>query len=1505
MKNRIGKFGRNIGIFLLLVVGGLMLAVYALTLSPVQNWMVYKVKGAFERELGTEVRLMGVDAALPSYAVLEGLEIPDRTGQGFLKVGAVKIDLLNFSIWEYFINREPVHKVSVTDIQLFNPEISLYKNTRDSTYNIPIDLSLFSRKDTTTSTRPLRFVFQDVEIIQGRVRFVDSTHVKRDSVEAGRLNFRNLNLRSINSNLSMTFNPGLRLDALVSRFTLFDVNSGFKVDSMNTEIAAIFEDTLKKVEPSVTFNNLKIHSGETHLDGDVSFPHARIGEVFDSDLSDEFNLSFRESQLEAKDLFYFTGSNLPIAGAMGFRGQLKGNISDLKSDAFFVKLSDSTSVNTSFRLQDPLDLRESKVDMIFRSTNISLVDVKNFLPGLNYPAFLNNLHQTSLKGRFKGNYYDFNLDATVKDTSLGSISTIIKVQLPPVAKDLSYQGIVLSNNLNLNAMGLKSTLDSRRLNMDIAVDGTGSSRKTALVKVKGHLVDSELMGRKIDSVFADIKVENDALVGKLFGKDKDGQANLDVNIDRNHANPIYAATGTVTNFNLARYGLYEKNISVSTKIDGKLLGEFPDDISGNLKIQDLQILEHDKQEQLDIPSIFFSADKLQNKSKYYNLKSSILDADVTGTLNLSQGYSLIKILAKETQLFFENNDSLNKVYYSNKVIDSTEVSGNFALAPKEDLSRIFELLDIPIQSGSQGLAHGSFAFGQFEQINMVMTLDSIRYKDFSLRNSKLDVEVFKLAENEKLAVVGALRVDSMLLPRNGKLEDISFNLDGFEQSYESTFIASQSEYNNRVQLQLKTLFAQDGSIRSAVNPNNSLLVVRGDTLVVTQEDSIIYSLEDRLLDIQGLMMANGNSYIRAEGIISPNPADVISLELSRLDLNLVRDLYPANYFPTGKLNATVSMQNLMKDPVLDSYLRIDSLGIDNFHYGNIFGNLSWQQSENIFRIKSQLYENQGDTTLVLDGTYAVDKVASPLYLELSTIKAFPLEYAYPFVKKQLYGIKGDVKLDKFSIAGTLDNFQVNGVGYFSDAGFGVDYFKTEYTFDGSIAFNNNRIDFPRIQLYDKHKNHADFYGYIYHEGLKRFDFNLQLDKVKNFLVMDTDKGDNELFYGKIFVKDGIADINGDLDKLVINAIASSGSGSYLKVPVSDESEFGRPDYITFIGDEDSKGPVNTGLKGFEINLTTVVTEETEIELIFDERVGDIIQGRGNGSLTMKVNTEGEFNMDGAFEITDGNYLFTAQNVFNKKFNVKQGGRIIWSGDPYDAKLNLEAVYPLYADIREVINEENSVKVPVHVLMKMQGSLLEPNIQLEIELPNMSSSDIPQVASYLKTITYDEQELNKQVFSLMLFNRFAPTGGFLTGQDAASLGVTTSISEMLSNQLNYWLSRAVNDKLSVNLGTTNFKDVNLLVSAKLFNDRVIIERDGNLVSTDSNLTLGNLSVIIKLLPRANNSLGPLNRGNELVLEVFNRESVDSELYNNNSQTGLGIFYKKDFDKLRNIFKSKKR
>jgi len=136
---------------------------------------------------------------------------------------------------------------------------------------------------------------------------------------------------------------------------------------------------------------------------------------------------------------------------------------------------------------------------------------------------------------------------------------------------------------------------------------------------------------------------------------------------------------------------------------------------------------------------------------------------------------------------------------------------------------------------------------------------------------------------------------------------------------------------------------------------------------------------------------------------------------------------------------------------------------------------------------------------------------------------------------------------------------------------------------------------------------------------------------------------------------------------------------------------------------------------------------------------------------------------------------------------------------------------------------------------------------------------------------------------------------------------SSISELISSQFNYWLSQALGDKVTVGVSTNDFTDINLLVSAKLFNDRVTIERDGTLVSSNSNFSVGNIKVIIKLTPTPQKEKEAAASGekikSEFVLEVFTRESIDQSNKLTN-QTGLGLFYKVDFNNLREILKKKK-
>jgi hypothetical protein len=163
------------------------------------------------------------------------------------------------------------------------------------------------------------------------------------------------------------------------------------------------------------------------------------------------------------------------------------------------------------------------------------------------------------------------------------------------------------------------------------------------------------------------------------------------------------------------------------------------------------------------------------------------------------------------------------------------------------------------------------------------------------------------------------------------------------------------------------------------------------------------------------------------------------------------------------------------------------------------------------------------------------------------------------------------------------------------------------------------------------------------------------------------------------------------------------------------------------------------------------------------------------------------------------------------------------------------------------------------------------------------------------VQYDEQELNKQVVSLLLFGRFAPSGS--SAGPGSTANVTSSISELVSNQFNHWLSQAFNDpNLGVEVNSNEFQDVNVLVRASLFNDRVTVERNGTLIGNSSgNLSIGDLSVLIKVLPRADTTGNVDPKAGQMVMEIFNREDFSITTTNNVSR-GTGLFYKKDFDRL---------
>ena len=94
-----------------------------------------------------------------------------------------------------------------------------------------------------------------------------------------------------------------------------------------------------------------------------------------------------------------------------------------------------------------------------------------------------------------------------------------------------------------------------------------------------------------------------------------------------------------------------------------------------------------------------------------------------------------------------------------------------------------------------------------------------------------------------------------------------------------------------------------------------------------------------------------------------------------------------------------------------------------------------------------------------------------------------------------------------------------------------------------------------------------------------------------------------------------------------------------------------------------------------------VLPEALVELILDEVMGDIITSRGTGNMRVKILEDESFELYGLYTIVSGDYLFTLQGIINKPFELIPGGTILWSGDLYEAEVNLQAKYSVNTDLK--------------------------------------------------------------------------------------------------------------------------------------------------------------------------------------------------------------------------------
>jgi len=442
---------------------------------------------------------------------------------------------------------------------------------------------------------------------------------------------------------------------------------------------------------------------------------------------------------------------------------------------------------------------------------------------------------------------------------------------------------------------------------------------------------------------------------------------------------------------------------------------------------------------------------------------------------------------------------------------------------------------------------------------------------------------------------------------------------------------------------------------------------------------------------------------------------------------------------------------------------------------------------------------------------------------------------------------------------------------------------------------------------------------------------------KNFLVMNSTKKQNPLYYGKLNVS-ADAHLGGTEVKPVVDGALTVNDGTELSivVPQTEPGVQQREGIVQFV---DMDAPENDSLflntdslstaavKGMDITANIEIKKEAVFNVIVDPANGDFLNVRGEAILSTGIDPSGKITLVGNYTLEEGSYQIFF-NFLQRKFDIVKGSTITWTGEPTTAQLNVNAVYiantaPVDLVQQQIaapsgtINKTYLQKLPFEVRLSLTGEMLKPVIDFDIALPPdksypVSNDIVTTVQTRLEQLRQDEGEINKQVFSLLLLGRFVGENPFKSqgASFSAESYARQSVSKLLGEQLNQLAAGLIQgvdinfDVVSTDDYTTgslkNRTDLNVGLSKSLLSDRLKVTVGNNFqlqgpqtARPANNGVAGNVAVDYQL-----------SRDGRYMLRFFRRNQYEGILDGYIVETGMSFVLSGDYNRIMQLLRPKK-
>ncbi len=631
----------------------------------------------------------------------------------------------------------------------------------------------------------------------------------------------------------------------------------------------------------------------------------------------------------------------------------------------------------------------------------------------------------------------------------------------------------------------------------------------------------------------------------------------------------------------------------------------------------------------------------------------------------------------------------------------------------------------------------------------------------------------------------------------------------------------------------------------------------------------------------------------------------------------------------GRINGYAEVQNLFeKKPSFSSDLRIDSISYNNDTIGTILVQADNSGDDAISaNVSLAGYGND----MRLNGVYYIagEKVDMNLNIGNINLQRLPA-LTLGQVEEGGGSLKGNIDVN-----GTFAQPNVNGSLHFDSAFFTPSLLGARlYVPADNIFISPQGIRFNNFTMLDSARRRAVIDGDVLTSDFKKYRFGLHIT-ADSFLIANAKRkpGSDQPFFGRLNISTDTR-ISGTLTAPDVSGRVRVNEGTDFKIlmPTSNPEIDAGVGVVRFI---DKKNPVNaeiinqefdtltarTEVGGVNADLTVQTDSAARFTVVIDERNGDALSVRGVSNLGVGLDRSGKISLTGAYQLQQGSYLMTL-NFLRRQFSIKPGSTITWTGEPTAAMVDITATYTALTSPIDLVvdqlagsaqNELNRYKqqLPFEVQLKMSGQLMKPVISFDVQLPDRLSSQWDVVKARLDQLRSNESELNKQVFALLLLNRFVsetPLKDYGDQGNFAESYIRQSASRLLTDQINR-LAGSLIKGVDLNVGVNSSQDystgqaaqrtdVSVGLSKRLLNDRLRVNVGSNFMvqgpqqsNQSSNQIAGDVSVEYQI-----------TKDGRYQLRTYRRNQYTDVVVGQVVETGAGLGVSVSYDKFKEIFQS---